>query len=240
VGGDQFGYSVALSGGAAVTGADRHTVGSSLGQGVVYVFESPSSQPATLTPAKAPYAKQRIGTSSAAKTFTLTNDQSVALTEIAISTTGDFAVSKTTCEKSLQPKGKCTIGVTFTPTAAGTLTGQLTINDSASNATQTSNLTGTGEIIPTLSSIAISPADATIAAESAIQLTAWGTYDDGSYKNITAQVTWTSSDTELVSIAAGGLATGVKPGTATITAGYEGLTGTGTVNVSGSDARFGR
>jgi hypothetical protein len=101
--------------------------------------------PATLTPANATYATQAVGTTSAAKTFTLTNDQTVTLTSIGISTTGDFAVSATTCTTSLAAKGKCTISVTFTPTETGTRTGELSVSDSASNSPQTSSLTGTGK-----------------------------------------------------------------------------------------------
>ena len=102
-------------------------------------------EPATLTPASAIYAKQNVGTTSAAKTFTLTNNQTEALTSIAISTTGNFAASAKTCGASLAAKGKCTISVTFTPTATGTRTGQLRVSDSASNSPQTSTLTGTGD-----------------------------------------------------------------------------------------------
>jgi len=101
--------------------------------------------PATLTPASATYAKQKVGTTSAAKTFTLTNDRAVTLTNIVVSTTGDFAVSSTTCTTSLAAKGKCTISLTFTPTETGTRTGELSVSDSASNSPQTSSLTGTGE-----------------------------------------------------------------------------------------------
>jgi hypothetical protein len=101
--------------------------------------------PATLTPTTATYALQTVGTTSLPKTFTLTNNQTVTLTGLAISTTGDFAVSATTCTTSLAAKGKCTISVTFTPTATGTRTGQLGVADSASNSPQTSKLTGTGK-----------------------------------------------------------------------------------------------
>jgi hypothetical protein len=101
--------------------------------------------PATLTPASATYPARLVGTTSPPKTFTLTNKQTVALTGIAISTTGDFAVSATTCTASLAAKGKCTISVTFTPTAIGTRTGQLSVSDSANNSPQTSNLKGTGK-----------------------------------------------------------------------------------------------
>jgi FG-GAP-like repeat len=101
--------------------------------------------PATLTPASATYAAQKVGTTSKPKTFTLTNNQNVTLNSIAISTTGDFAVSNTTCAASLAAKKKCSISVTFTPTGTGTRTGQLSVSDSASNSPQTSNLTGTGK-----------------------------------------------------------------------------------------------
>jgi uncharacterized repeat protein (TIGR03803 family) len=101
--------------------------------------------PATLKPAKATYAAQTVGTTSPPKTFTLTNNQTVTLSSIVISITGDFAVSGTTCSTSLAPKSKCTISVTFTPTQTGTRTGQLSVSDSANNSPQKSSLTGTGQ-----------------------------------------------------------------------------------------------
>ena len=101
--------------------------------------------PVTLTPASATYPKQKVGTTSKPKTFTLTNKQSVTLTGIAITTTGDFAVSSTTCGTSLAAKAKYTISVTFTPTETGTRTGQLRVSDNASNSPQTASLSGTGD-----------------------------------------------------------------------------------------------
>jgi hypothetical protein len=101
--------------------------------------------PATLTPASETYSKQKVGTTSKAKKFTVTNNQAVALTGIAISVTGDFAVSSTTCGSSLASKNKCTIEVTFTPTQTGARTGQLSVSDSASNSPQMATLTGTGD-----------------------------------------------------------------------------------------------
>jgi uncharacterized repeat protein (TIGR03803 family) len=100
--------------------------------------------PATLTPATATYALQAVGTTSLPKTFTLANNQTVSLIGIAIAPTGDFAVSATTCMTTLAAKSKCTISVTFTPTAVGTRTGKLSVSDSAINSPQTSNLKGTG------------------------------------------------------------------------------------------------
>ncbi|HWW14100.1 MAG TPA: choice-of-anchor tandem repeat GloVer-containing protein [Candidatus Dormibacteraeota bacterium] len=101
-------------------------------------------EPATLTPTSATYAKQVVGTTSIAKTFTLYNYQNLTLTGIAISTTGDFAVSTTTCSTNLAAKKGCKVSVTFTPTQIGTRTGTLSLSDSAGNSPQTATLTGTG------------------------------------------------------------------------------------------------
>ncbi len=101
--------------------------------------------PASLTPSSATYATQKVGTTSAAKTFTLTNNLAVALTSIAISTAGDFAVSATTCATTLVAHGTCTINLTFKPTQTGTRTGKLNVSDSANNSPQSSTLTGTGD-----------------------------------------------------------------------------------------------
>ena len=101
---------------------------------------------ATLTPASGTYTTAiKVGSNSAAKTFTLANKQSVTLTGISISTTGDFSVSTTTCSTSLAAKSTCKISVIFSPTQTGTRTGTLQVNDSALGGPQVSNLTGTGK-----------------------------------------------------------------------------------------------
>ena len=100
---------------------------------------------ATLTPPTATYAATKVGTTSPAKVFTLANKQSVPLTSIAISTTGEFNVSTTTCMTSLAAKASCKISVVFKPLAKGTLTGTLQVVDSGFGSPQTSSLTGTGK-----------------------------------------------------------------------------------------------
>ena len=100
---------------------------------------------AKLTPTTATFPAEKVGTTSPAKVFTLTNEQAVALTGIVISTTGDFKVSTKTCTTSLAAKSKCTISVTFTPTETGTRTGTLSVADSAVGSPQTSSLKGTGK-----------------------------------------------------------------------------------------------
>jgi len=100
---------------------------------------------ATLTPASENYGTVTVGTTSKPKTLTLANNQNVPLSAIVISTTGDFAVSSTTCTTGLGAKDKCSIAVTFTPMQTGTRTGKLRVSDSGNNSPQTSSLTGIGK-----------------------------------------------------------------------------------------------
>jgi len=103
------------------------------------------SAQATLTPISSTFATETVGTPSPAKTFTLSNKQSVALTGISITTSGPFSVSSTICTTSLAAKTTCTISVVFTPTAKGVQTGTLSVSDSAIGSPQTSTLKGTGK-----------------------------------------------------------------------------------------------
>ncbi|HUI46754.1 MAG TPA: Ig-like domain-containing protein [Nitrospirota bacterium] len=74
----------------------------------------------------------------------------------------------------------------------------------------------------TLVSVAITPANPTVIIGTTQQLTATGTYSDGSKQNLTTTVTWSSSSTSVATIsnAAGskGLITPVAAGSTTITA----------------------
>ena len=79
--------------------------------------------------------------------------------------------------------------------------------------------------VQALSSIAVSPSSPNNLAVGATQnFTAIGTFADGSLMNITSQVTWSSTVPGIITIAAGGTATGVKSGTANITAALAGIT----------------
>jgi len=71
---------------------------------------------------------------------------------------------------------------------------------------------------PQLRAIVVSPNPATMAVGQTAQLTARGVHDDGSTKDITTTVTWSSSNEAVLTVAAGGLATSVAAGKATITA----------------------
>jgi hypothetical protein len=105
--------------------------------------------PVTLTPASVPFGNQKVGTTSAPKTVTLTNNQKSVLTINSITISGtngsDFAQTATTCGGTLAAGAKCTITLTFTPSAKGARNGNLNVTDSATNSPQTAKLTGNGD-----------------------------------------------------------------------------------------------
>ena len=76
-----------------------------------------------------------------------------------------------------------------------------------------------------LASLQISPKEARVPVGVEQQFQAQATWDDGAVQDVTRHpdIVWTSSDTAVVTVDEQGLATGVGPGTATITT-------TGTVN----------
>jgi hypothetical protein len=102
---------------------------------------------ATVSPTSFTFSTQAVGTSSAAKTVTLKNNLTTALA-ITIGFTGtnsdDFG-EMDNCGGSLAPQSSCTISVTFTPSATGTRTATMNVNDSANNSPQKVSLTGTGQ-----------------------------------------------------------------------------------------------
>src|SRR5262249_34485264 len=65
------------------------------------------------------------------------------------------------------------------------------------------------------------------------QFTAIGTFSDHTTEDLTSQVTWSSSDGTLATIAANGLATGRAAGTATISATLGGVASAVRVSVAG-------
>jgi hypothetical protein len=102
----------------------------------------------SLSPSTLSFASQIVGTTSAVAFSTVTNTGSGALDLSAnFGIKGDFAFGNVgTCADSLAPGDSCTISVTFTPTAAGTRTGQVTIYDNAPGSPHVLPLTATGTL----------------------------------------------------------------------------------------------
>jgi hypothetical protein len=89
-----------------------------------------SSNPTTVTPTTLNFGTVAHGTTSAAKTVKLTNNQGAAIS-VRLSISGSrFAISSTTCGASLGAFKFCNVAVIFSPSTAGSFSGKLTIVDS--------------------------------------------------------------------------------------------------------------
>jgi len=101
--------------------------------------------PLTFSPTTLAFGTVAVGTISASKTVSLTNNQSSALT-FSTTASGNYAIASTgtTCTGSLASKAKCNLAVTFAPTAAGAINGAVTVADGTSFSPQLVGLSGTG------------------------------------------------------------------------------------------------
>jgi hypothetical protein len=187
--------------------------------------------PVTVAPTSLTFAGTLVGTTSAAKTVTLTNHFNTALSMSSVATSGDFAVASNSCGSSVGTGDKCTFGVTFTPTAVGLLSGALTINYDAFGSPILLALSGTGTDTG-LTSITVTPANPSIAAGNTLQFTATGHFKSGSTENLTSSVAWSSSKTSVATITPGGLATGVTAGTSSMGARLGTIAGLTTLTVT--------
>lgn len=117
--------------------------------------------------------------------------------------------------------------------AASLAAGSTTITAASGGISGTATLTVTPA---TLVSIAVTPANPSIAKGTAKQFTATGSYSDGSMQNITTVVAWSSSNTGVATIsnAAGsnGLAAASAAGSALITAATGSVSGSTTLTVT--------
>ena len=110
------------------------------------------------------------------------------------------------------------------PTVAAISGPGLAVSRAAGSANITasfSGVAGNGTLTVTqaiLVSIVITPTNADLVLGTLKQFTAAGTFSDQSVKDITASVTWTSSDNSVAAISGGGLATALALGSLTISA----------------------
>jgi hypothetical protein len=90
-----------------------------------------------------------IDTLGAAETFTVTNTGPSDLDITSAAATGDFLKTADSCTgQSVAQSASCAITIRFAPTATGSRTGSLTIEDNTAAQTHTVSLTGTGAAFP--------------------------------------------------------------------------------------------
>ncbi|HXW92560.1 MAG TPA: Ig-like domain-containing protein [Terriglobales bacterium] len=117
-------------------------------------------------------------------------------------------------------------GITVAGVSATGLLSALGVGTSTISATLNST-TGSTEVTvatPVLISVAIQPSNGKVAISTGLQLTAIGTYNNGSTKNLTSQVTWGPSSSSIVTVNSSGFASALSLGSATITAALGSIT----------------
>jgi Abnormal spindle-like microcephaly-assoc'd, ASPM-SPD-2-Hydin/Bacterial Ig-like domain (group 2)/Cep192 domain 4 len=100
--------------------------------------------PYSATPTGLIFTNQATGTISAAKTVTVINRQTVALTISDVAISAGFA--QTNNCSSVAANGSCSFSVTFAPTAVGSAKGTLTFEASNGVSPQTISLSGSGTV----------------------------------------------------------------------------------------------
>ncbi len=83
---------------------------------------------------------------------------------------------------------------------------------------------------PLLTGIAVGPA-ATLQTATTIQMSAVGTYNDGSQKKLSSHIYWSTATPRVATVDGSGVVTGVGPGQSVVTAASETVTGSATVTV---------
>jgi hypothetical protein len=94
------------------------------------------------------FPTQLIGTTSAPLTATMTNAGTTPITIASVACSGaPFRMTKNTCEGSLAPGAQCTMTANFTAQIENSVSGTLTIHDSASSKPQVVELIGVGTVV---------------------------------------------------------------------------------------------
>ena len=107
----------------------------------------------SVTPADLTFAQQAIDTTGAAQSLTLSNSGNAALTVskvgLAGTDAGDYSETNN-CGATLAVNASCQVSISFTPTAQGTRTAVLDVNDNAPGSPQTVAISGTTTPAPAL------------------------------------------------------------------------------------------
>jgi hypothetical protein len=98
-------------------------------------------------PSALTFGTQTINTTAPPQLVFLTNTGADAMTIASILTSGDFSAIRN-CGATLAPGASCAVSINFTPTVAGTRTGNLQFVDDAPGSPHVVTLTGTGQAAP--------------------------------------------------------------------------------------------
>jgi uncharacterized protein YjdB len=159
-------------------------------------------------------------------TGTYDDDSSATLSEGVLFASGDDAIATVTSTGDVDAvaAGSTTITATVGELSA---TAQITVNEEMM------------VVDPVLVSLSVSPASSSLESGETVALMVTGTYDDDSSESLSDGVTYVSSDELAATVDATGLVTAVAAGSASVTATYEGVSGSAEVVVEDPAVPFG-
>jgi hypothetical protein len=160
--------------------------------------------------------------------------QSISLTpnhSVQLSATGTFSDSTTrdltgAVSWATSPAGIVTISPSSLLTAQALGAAIVTATSNALSAADTVTV-----VAPTLQSISVSPEGIALTPNHSVQLSAKGTFSDGTTQDLTRAVSWLSLPTGIVAISSSGLLTAQALGTTTVSATSNALRAVDTVTV---------
>jgi S1-C subfamily serine protease len=84
---------------------------------------------------------------------------------------------------------------------------------------------GSSSSSPAVSAIAVTPSPCAVGRTDSVQMTATATLPNGTTENITSDAAWSTTNSQTATVNATGVVVGVNAGVTSITAAYEGATG---------------
>ena len=185
------------------------------------------------------------GSVSSNTTLTVTAGvlQSIAVTpgnpSIAVPQTSQFAATGTYSDGTSHD---ITLAVTWSSGSPSVASIVSTSGNATAVAPGTSIITATQNLISgnttltvtpaVLQTISVTPANPSISVPQSIQLTATGRYSDGTSRDISSLVTWSSGTAAVAKVSANGVATALTSGATLITATMGSISGTTTLTVT--------
>ena len=99
---------------------------------------------ATWSATTVPFGSVAVGDTSLPQSVSLTNYGTSTLNITSIVASADFSETDT-CSAPLAPEASCSVSVTFSPPATGSVSGTLSVTDNSSGSPQSTALTGSGQ-----------------------------------------------------------------------------------------------
>ena len=160
------------------------------------------------------------------------NASIIAGTTQQFTATGTYSDGSTQNLTSSATWSSSTLGVATISSAglaSGLTKGSTTISATSGTIAGSTTLTVGA---PALVSIAVSPANPSIAKGTTLALKATGTYSDGSTQDITSTAAWTTANSQIATVSAQGAATGASVGSTNVTATSSAISGSTLLTVT--------